>query len=96
MNSTNEKNMELLINSILKIRNKQEATNYLLDILSNRELDTLVLRLEIAKMLHEGVPYIEIERKMGASSATIAKMNEALKYGHDGLRTILDRLKRVK
>ena len=96
MTKDNEQNFELLSSLLLKIRNKQEALNFLQDIFSNKELGTLALRVQIAKMLHEGLSYIEIEKATGLSSATIAKVNEALKYGRDGLRTVLERIKRTK
>jgi len=94
MNS--DENLQLLAKSILKIRNKQEAVNYFKDLFSNKELETLILRLRIAKMLYEGTSYVEIERETGASSATIAKISEAIKYGHEGLSTILERMKRAR
>ncbi len=90
-----DKDLQKLAKSFLKVRNAQEAKNYLKDLFSSKELDNLVLRFKIAQMLHQGDSYVEIERSTGASSATIARISEALKYGgNDGLRMILDRLKR--
>ena len=49
-------------------------------------------RLEVAALLREHVTYQEIVRKTGASSATISRVNRALKYGSDGYVRVLARL----
>ena len=90
------KDLEKLAKSFLKIRNSDEATNYIKDLFSKTELKTMVLRFRIATMLHKGIPYVEIERETGASSATIARISESLKYGNDGLRMIMERMKRAR
>ena len=91
-----EKDLEKLAKSFLKIRNSDEAKNYVKDLFSKTELKTMVLRYRIATMLFDGIPYVEIERETGASSATIARISESLKYGTDGLRLIMERMKRAR
>lgn len=94
MEESNQNDIDIVSTALLKIRDKKEAGKFLTDVLSKRELETLILRIKIAQMLYKGISYIEIERKTGASSATISKMSEAIKYGNDGLRTILERTKK--
>ncbi len=90
-----DKNLDTLAKTLLKVRNSQEAKNYLKDLFSAKELENLVLRYKIARMLFEGESYVSIERQTGASSATIARISESLKYGgNDGLRLILERTRR--
>ncbi|MBD3281009.1 hypothetical protein GF389_05870 [Candidatus Dojkabacteria bacterium] len=91
-----EKDLDRLAKSFLKIRNIDEAKNYVKDLFSKTELKTMVLRYNIATMLHKGIPYVEIERETGASSATIARISESLKYGNDGLRLIMERMQRAR
>ena len=91
-----EKDLEKLAKSFLKIRNSDEAKNYAKDLFSKTELKTMVLRYKIATMLFKGIPYVEIERETGASSATIARTSESLKYGTDGMRLIMERMQRAK
>lgn len=96
-NNEFEKHFDTLAKSFLKVRNSQECKNYLKDLFSSKELENLTLRYRIARMLHNGDSYIDIERQTGASSATIARISESLKYGgNDGLRLILERAKRKR
>lgn len=42
-------------------------------------------RYDVARLLYEGKVYTEIVEQTGASSATISRVNRALKYGENGL-----------
>jgi TrpR-related protein YerC/YecD len=48
----------------------------------------------VARLLDEGVSYHEISERTGASSATISRVNQWLRYGRDGYRLVLDRQRR--
>lgn len=87
-------NIDDLAKAILKLRTEDEVRLFMRDLLTNSELETLALRWKVAKMLDQGLPYTQIERETGASSATIAKVSEYLKYGNDGFRLVLDRINR--
>jgi len=89
-----DKHLETLAKSMIKVRNVDEAKRFLQDMFSKTELETLKLRFQIARMLFDKESYIDIERQTGASSATIAKVSESLKYGNEGLKTILERMTR--
>lgn len=93
-NETSHQNLELLAQALLKLRNTEEIKIFLKDLLSNAEQESIAARVNIASMLDQGVPYTQIERETGASSATIAKVSENLKYGNDGYKLIIERLKR--
>lgn len=81
-----------LVEAIFKLKTEDEIKALLSDILTRSEQETLLMRLRVAKMLNQGTVYREIEKATGASSATIAKISEYLKYGYDGYRIVLDRL----
>lgn len=83
-----------LVQAILQLKTEEEIKAFLADILTKSEQETLLMRLKVAKMLNGGVAYKEIERSTGASSATIAKISEYLKYGYDGYRIVLERIDR--
>ncbi len=83
-----------LIEGLGKLKNKDEIKAFLSDILTLSEQQTLLMRLRVAKLLDDGSPYKQIEKETGASSATIAKISEYLKYGYDGYRIVLDRTKK--
>jgi TrpR-related protein YerC/YecD len=86
--------LALLAQAFLKLRNIDEIKIFLKDLLSNSEQESIASRVVIAQMLEQGLPYTQIERETGASSATIAKVSENLKYGNDGYKLILERLRR--
>lgn len=88
--------LENLVDAILKLRDAEEVKAFLHDILTKSEQETLALRLRVAEMLDNGIPYKQIERETGASSATIAKISEFLKYGYGGYRTVLERVRKSK
>lgn len=90
----NNDDLALLAQAFLKLRNVDEIKQFLKDLLSNSEQKSIASRITIAQMLEQGLPYTQIERETGASSATIAKVSENLKYGNDGYKLILERLKR--
>lgn len=83
-----------IVEGFSKLKNKEEIKAFLSDILTKSEQQTLLMRLRVAKLLDEGSPYKQIEKDTGASSATIAKISEYLKYGYDGYRIVLDRTKK--
>ncbi len=97
MQDFNVKNdrLNILATLFLKARSKNEIIRLLQDLFSNKELENLSLRAEIAFRLQKKESYEQIERETGASSATIAKVSEALKYGKEGLATSLSRIKRL-
>ncbi|HLD03823.1 MAG TPA: YerC/YecD family TrpR-related protein [Candidatus Dojkabacteria bacterium] len=84
--------LDFLANALLNLRNQDEVTAFLSDLLTKSEQLTLKMRMQVAKMLRKGLPYTQIVRETGASSATIAKVSENYKYGNDGLKLALERL----
>ncbi|MBO4453204.1 MAG: helix-turn-helix domain-containing protein, partial [Clostridia bacterium] len=51
-------------------------------------------RLVAAEMLRDGNTYSEIADKTHLSTATITRVNRALRYGNDGYAMVLDRIVR--
>ena len=77
----------------LKLYGKKEVTNFLQDFFTKSEIEIFIQRWEIAKLLNKRTSYKEIERTIGCSSATIAKVNEKLKYGTGAFQSLLSRVK---
>jgi TrpR-related protein YerC/YecD len=77
----------------LKLRTSEEIQRFLKDIFTRKELETFLLRWSIAKLLLAKKQYIEIERLTGASSATIAKVQESLKFGEGSFELLQERIK---
>lgn len=68
--------------AIIKLRTKEEILLFLQNFLSPSELENLVSRWEITKYLNNNLSYLDIQRQTGASSATISKINQNLKYNN--------------
>lgn len=92
----NSKDFFEFYKSLLLLRSEEELMKYLKDLMTMNELENLVNRFKTAQLLNEGYNYLEIERITGLSSATIAKVSEALKYGYDGYKLVLERNKKRK
>ncbi len=88
--------MDALFRAILSLKNEDECSRFLEDLCTISELQAMKQRFEVALMLDEGRIYSEIAKDTGASTATISRVNKCLKYGADGYRTALDRLKEEK
>ena len=49
-------------------------------------------RYEVAMMLEQKMTYLDIAEKIGASTATISRVNRSLTYGEDGYNLVFKRL----
>ncbi len=87
-----DKNTDILIDAFLSLETKEDCKNFLADLCTVTEIKSLSQRLEVAKLLSCGEAYSEIEKKTGASSATVSRVNRALNYGSDGYTNILRKL----
>ena len=77
--------------ALASLRDADEALRFLRDLCTVNELRELAARWEVARLLDEGVSYHDISERTGASSATISRVNQWLRYGRDGYRLVLDR-----
>ena len=75
------------------LRDKEEAYRFLSDLCTISEITEMSKRLTAAGMLREGCTYNEIAEKTRLSTATITRVNRALRYGSDGYLMVLDRIK---
>lgn len=81
-----------LFEAILLLEDKEECYKFFKDIATIAEIKALGQRLEVAKMLKQGITYEEIVEKTGVSTATISRVKRALDYGEDGYNLILDKM----
>jgi TrpR-related protein YerC/YecD len=95
-NEVLDSKLSALAKTLLKLRTVDEIKSFLEDLLTKSEQVSITSRLHIAEMLDNGVSYSQIQRETGASSATIAKVSDNLKYGNDGFKTAIERLGKTK
>ena len=87
-----EMNVEVLFEAVLRLKTMEECYNFFEDLCTVQELKALSQRLQVASMLSDGKVYSDIVAKTGASTATISRVNRALKYGTDGYMKLLARI----
>ena len=88
-----KKNLQQFYRAILALEDEEECRKFFDDVATIKEALDLSARLEVARLLDEGVVFSEISKATGASSATISRVNKCLTYGEGGYKTVLDRLK---
>lgn len=74
-----------LYEEIIKLEDLDSCYRFFQDLCSINELRSMEQRFDVARLLHDGKVYTEIVEETGASSATISRVNRALKYGANGL-----------
>lgn len=90
------KELDELFEVVLLLENEEECYRFFEDICTISEIRAIAQRLTVAKLLREGVTYQEIAQRLGASTATISRVNRSLSYGANGYHTMLDRLNEKK
>lgn len=93
MEKFNTQSIERLFDVILKLESVEECYKFFEDICTVKELQDLAQRLDVALMLSEGKNYNLISSEVGASSATISRVNKCLMYGNGGYESAIMKLK---
>ena len=83
-----------LFEAILSLRTTDEAAAFFRDLCTLSELQAMAHRWHAARLVDEGLPYPEVAKRSGASTATVTRVAHWLKYGEGGYRLVLDRRKR--
>ncbi|HET7646832.1 MAG TPA: YerC/YecD family TrpR-related protein [Candidatus Limnocylindria bacterium] len=81
-----------LAEAVVALRDGDEAVAFLRDLCTIAELKELGQRWHVARLLDQGISYHDISDRTGASSATISRVAQWLRYGRDGYRLVIDRL----
>jgi len=72
-----------------------EETAYLLrDLCTVSELDALAHRWQVAQLLDEGLPYLEVAKRAHASTTTVTRVAQWLRRGEGGYGLALRRRKK--
>lgn len=82
-----------LFKAVLKLKNVEECEKFFRDLLTLRELEEMIARFKIARMLNlpRRKSYLTIAREVGTSTATVTRVAHWLRSGRGGYRLILDR-----
>ena len=84
--------IDQLFRAILSLQNLDECYRFFGDLFTVQELSAFAQRLQVARMLSEGMTYEIIRGEIATSSSTITRVNTELRYGSGGYQMVLDRL----
>ena len=87
-----ERIFEIFIKSIVSIKDKKEAEDFLNDFLTPTERIMLAKRLAIAVLLTKGYDYASIRKILHVSFSTVASVSVFLKYTGEGYKKVVDKL----
>ena len=85
--------MTELFGAIVQLESRVEAEAFFRDLCTLAELEAMAHRWEVARLLEQGLPYVEIAQRTGASTTTVTRVAHWLRHGEGGYRLALDRLK---
>ena len=91
-NKIKSDSIDELFQALLALRDEEECYRFFADLTTIPEIKSLAQRLQVAKMLMRNETYTVISKATGASTATISRVKNALYYGSDGYKLIIDRL----
>lgn len=91
MNWTTTKKRQLL-RSLTLLRSENEVGNFYRDLMTDKEIEEFANRFRAAQMLETGASYVQIEKKLGLSSTTIARVAKALNGKAGGYKLVIERL----
>lgn len=83
---------EELVKAFLALSSVDEAQRFLRDLLTKEEIEEFAKRFTTAKMLFNNISYVDIQKKTGFSSTTVARVSRWLNRGENGYKTIINKL----
>ncbi len=78
-----------LVGALRSLKTDADTENFLRDIATLSELQALSERLEVARLVAQGMSYRRIAEVTGASTTTVTRVAHFLENGEGGYRTVL-------
>ena len=91
-----ERNLKELAGILARLDDVELLEKLMDEMLTPSEIDALVLRWELLKLLHEGIPQREISKTLGISLCKITRGSRELKKKESAVRKILNKLDEEK
>jgi TrpR-related protein YerC/YecD len=85
------KEMRELFETIVSLETEREAERFFRDLCTLSEQEAMAHRWQVAQLLEEGLPYLEIAQRTGASTTTVTRVAHWLRHGEGGYQLALDR-----
>lgn len=87
---------EIFLNTFVNIKNKEEADEFISDLLTPTEKIMLAKRLAIAFLLEKNYDYRSIQKLIRVSTGTIASVNLSLHLGSAGYKKLISKIVKVE
>lgn len=87
----NNKDLKALYEAVLKLESVDECKKFFRDLCTVSELGSMAERFAVVKMIESKIPYREISKKTGSSTATITRVAHWLHHGKGGYKLVLER-----
>lgn len=87
--SPRNKKEKQLCDALLKLKSREEAANFLRDLLTVGEIEEFANRLEMANLLTNGKSYLEVAKECHTSTTTVSRVAHWLFKGCGGYWKIL-------
>lgn len=84
--------LDQLFDAILALETREECYQFFDDLATMNEIQALSQRLQVAKMLKQGLTYNTIVTETNASTTTISRVRRCVDYGSGGYQLVLDRV----
>ena len=86
--------MRDLFEAILSLETRPETEAFFRDLCTLSELEAMAHRWQVARLLEQGLPYLEIAARTGASTTTVTRVAQWLRRGEGGYALALRRRRR--
>jgi TrpR-related protein YerC/YecD len=83
-----------LFETVASLKTEDETQRFLRDLCTRAELDAMAHRWQVARLLDEGLPYLDVARRAHASTTTVTRVAQWLRRGEGGYRLALQRRRR--
>ncbi|HEV7133514.1 MAG TPA: YerC/YecD family TrpR-related protein [Gaiellaceae bacterium] len=83
-----------LFQAIASMKTPEETAHLLRDLCTISELDAMAHRWQVAQLLDEGLPYLEVAKRAHASTTTVTRVAQWLRRGEGGYTLALRRRKK--
>ena len=81
-----------LFDAMSRLQGREEYALFFRDLCTMGELKAMAERWQVAQLVAREIPYREIHRITGVSTATITRIAHWLRYGEGGYRLMIRRL----
>ncbi len=78
-----------LFGAITAIESVEQCSRFFRDLCTLTELQAVAERWEVARLVTQKVPYREISRRTGVSTATVTRVAHWVRFGEGGYRSVL-------